>query len=37
MKLEIEYIPIAEIKPYEGNAKKHPQKQIEQIKASIEE
>lgn len=37
MKLEIEYIPIAEIKPYKGNAKKHPQKQIEQIKASIEE
>ena len=37
MKLEIEYIPIAEIKPYKGNAKKHPKKQIEQIIASIEE
>ena len=37
MKLEIEYMPIAEIKPYIGNAKKHPKKQIDQIIASIEE
>ena len=37
MELKIEYIPIAEIKPYKANAKKHPAKQIEQIKASIEE
>ena len=37
MKLEIEYIPIAEIKPYKANAKKHPPKQIEQIMSSIEE
>lgn len=37
MELKIEYIPIAEIKPYKANAKKHPAKQIEQIMASIEE
>ena len=37
MKLEIEYMPITEIKPYIGNAKKHPKKQIDQIIASIEE
>ena len=35
--LEIEYIDINEIKPYRGNAKKHPKDQIEQIKASMEE
>lgn len=37
MKLEIEYIPIAEIKPYKRNAKKHPKEQIQQIKKSMEE
>lgn len=35
-KLKIEYVPIESIKPYEGNAKKHPQEQIDQIKKSIE-
>ena len=35
MALKIEYVPIGEIKPYEGNAKKHTQKQIERIKQSI--
>ena len=37
MKLEIEYLPIGELTPYSGNAKKHPAEQIEQIKRSIEE
>ena len=37
MELKVEYIPLAEIKPYKANAKKHPAKQIEQIIASIEE
>lgn len=36
MKLKIEYVPIESIKPYAGNAKKHPQEQIDQIKRSIE-
>lgn len=35
--LKIEYVPIGSIKPYEKNAKLHPQEQIEQIKKSIEE
>lgn len=35
--LSIKYIDINTIKPYEKNAKKHPQKQIEQIMKSIEE
>lgn len=35
MKLGIEYIPIEQIRQYGGNAKKHPRKQIEQIKKSI--
>lgn len=35
MDLKIEYVPIDSIKPYKGNAKKHPKKQIEQIKQSI--
>lgn len=35
--LEIEYIPIKDIKPYKRNAKLHPQEQIDQIKASIKE
>ena len=34
-KLKIEYVDIESIKPYEKNAKKHPQEQIEQIKNSI--
>lgn len=34
MKLKIEYVPIESIKPYAGNAKKHPQEQIDQIKRS---
>ena len=36
-KLNIEYVNIDTIKPYENNAKLHPQEQIEQIKKSIEE
>ena len=36
-KLKIEYVNIDSIKPYENNAKQHPQEQIEQIKKSIEE
>lgn len=35
MKLEITYMPTEELKPYENNAKLHPQEQIDQIKASI--
>ena len=34
-KLAIQYLPINKLKPYEGNAKEHPQEQIEQIKESI--
>lgn len=37
MNLKVEYVPISEIAPYEGNAKKHPQEQIEQIKQSIQQ
>ena len=33
--LKIEYIPIEDIKPYENNAKLHPESQIQQIKNSI--
>ena len=36
MKLQIEYVDIDSIKPYENNAKLHPREQIEQIKKSIE-
>ena len=36
-KLEIEYVDINSIKPYENNAKLHPKEQIEQIKKSIEQ
>jgi len=36
-KLKIEYVDINSIKPYEKNAKLHPQEQIEQIKKSIEQ
>lgn len=35
MNLQIEYVPIDAIKPYAGNAKLHPQEQIDQIKRSI--
>ena len=35
MELKIEYVPITDIKPYAGNAKLHPQEQIDQIKTSI--
>lgn len=34
-KLEIEYMSIGELKPYENNAKLHPKEQVEQIKNSI--
>jgi hypothetical protein len=37
MKLKIEYVDINSIKPYEKNAKQHPEEQIEQIKKSIEQ
>lgn len=37
MKLKIEYVDINSIKPYEKNAKLHPEEQIEQIKKSIEQ
>lgn len=37
MHLEIEYVPISELNPYENNAKIHTPEQIEQIKSSIEE
>ena len=36
MQLKIEYVDINSIKPYENNAKLHPEEQIEQIKKSIE-
>lgn len=36
-KLKIEYVPLKSIKPYEKNAKKHPEEQVEQIKSSIKE
>ena len=35
--LKIEYVDISTLKPYENNAKEHPQEQIEQIKNSIVE
>lgn len=35
--MNIEYIPIDTITPYANNAKEHPEEQIAQIKASIEE
>jgi DNA modification methylase len=37
MKLNVEYIPIEDLKPYENNAKIHTDEQIEQIKKSITE
>ena len=36
-KLEIEYLPIEALTPYEKNAKQHPKEQIEQIKKSIDD
>jgi site-specific DNA-methyltransferase (adenine-specific) len=36
-KLKIEYVDINSIKPYEKNAKLHPEEQIEQIKKSIQQ
>ena len=36
-RLKIEYVPIKELKPYSGNAKEHPDWQIEQIKLSMQE
>ena len=36
-KLKIEYVDINSIKLYSKNAKRHPKKQIEQIKKSIED
>lgn len=35
--LTIEYMSIADLKPYAGNAKEHPKKQVEQIAESIKE
>ena len=35
--LQVEYVDLATLKQYKGNAKEHPIKQIEQIKASIDE
>lgn len=35
--LEIEYVDISDIKPYEHNAKLHPREQVEQIKRSIKD
>lgn len=37
MALQIERVKIEDIKAYEGNAKRHPQRQIDGIKKSIEE
>ena len=36
MKLEIEYLPIERLEPYENNARKHEEYDVEQIKKSIE-
>lgn len=37
IKLKIETLPVADLVPYAGNAKKHPEEQVRQIAASIEE
>lgn len=37
MDLKIEYVPISDVRPYAGNAKRHTQKQVQQIQQSIEE
>ena len=36
MNLQVEYMPIGQLRPYAGNAKEHPEWQIEQIEESIE-
>lgn len=36
-KLKVEYLPVSELAPYAGNAKKHPEWQVEQIANSIEQ
>lgn len=36
-KLKIEYVDINDIKPYPKNAKRHPKKQIDKIKKSIQD
>ena len=35
MKLQVEYIPIGDLRPYKNNAKQHPEKQVDQIIKSI--
>lgn len=35
MKLQVEYIPIVDLRPYKNNAKQHPDKQVDQIIKSI--
>lgn len=37
MELKVEYLDIKKLNPYEGNAKEHPEEQVEQIMASIKE
>ena len=37
MELKIEYLPVTELKPYENNARKHAEADVEAIKKSIEE
>lgn len=37
MQLKIEYVPVDSIKPYENNAKEHPDYQVKQIARSIQE
>ena len=37
MRLEVEYIPISELKPYDKNAKIHTPEQVKQIKKSIQD
>ena len=37
MNLQIEYLPVGDLKPYEKNARKHAEKDISAIKASIEQ
>ena len=37
MELKIEYVPIDSISEYENNAKLHPERQVEQIKKSIQD
>lgn len=37
VKLKVEYLDISALKPYEGNAKEHPEEQVENIMESIKE